>query len=202
MTDFYAQLERQLVDAGRRRNERGRVRRALAGRGRPLAGAGALVAAVAIAAAVAVSVAPGQRDAVQRRPAAASAPAPSVANDLRGIRVAVLNGTTRTGLARVVAAQLESLGARLVGVGNAPRQNVAVTAVRHRHGARAKALRVAAALGVARVSPDRGSLPNARRAEVVVLVGADRQGRPKLVSPPRPPVGPPPRPSAPQAATP
>jgi hypothetical protein len=202
MNDFYAQLERQLVDAGRLRNERSRMPRALAGRGRPLAGAGALIAAVAIAAAVVVSVAPGQRDAVQRSPAAPSAPAPSVANDLRGIRVAVLNGTTQTGLARVVAAQVESLGARVVGVGNAPRQNVAVTVVRHRHGARAKALRVAAALGVARVGPVRGSLPNAGRAEVIVLVGADRQGRPKLVSPPRPPARPPARPGAPQAATP
>jgi hypothetical protein len=201
MSDFYAQLEQQLVAAGRRRNERSRLRRALAGRGRPVAGAGALVAAIAIAAVVVVSVAPGQRDAVQRSPAAPSAPAPSVANDLRGIRVAVLNGTTQTGLARVVAAQLESLGARIGVVGNAPRQNVAVTAVRYRHGARAKALRVAAALGLARVGPERGSTPNAGRAEVIVLVGADRQGRPKLVSPPRPPVHPPPRPSAPRAAT-
>jgi hypothetical protein len=201
MTDFYAQLERQLVDAGRRRTERGRVRGALAGRGRPLAGAVALAVAIA-AAVVVVAVAPGQRVAVQHGPAAPSAPAPSVANDLRGIRVAVLNGTTQPGLARIVAAQLESLHARIVGVGNAPRQNVAVTAVRHRHGARAKALRVAAALGVASVGPDRGSLPNAGRAEVIVLVGADRQGRPKLIAPPRPPVRPPPRPSAPRAATP
>jgi hypothetical protein len=198
MSDFYAQLEQQLVAAGRRRNERSR--RALAGRGRPLAGAGALVAAIAIAAAAVVSVAPGQRDAVQRSPAAPLAPAPSVANDLRGIRVAVLNGTTQTGLARVVAAQLQSLGARIGVVGNAPRQNVAVTAVGYRHGARAKALRVAAALGVARVGPDRGSPANVGRAEVIVLVGADRQGRPKLPSPPRPPVRPP-RPSAPQAGT-
>jgi hypothetical protein len=198
MTDFYAQLERQLVDAGRRRNERSRMRRALAGHGRPLAGAGALVAAVAVA----VSVAPGQRDAVQRTPAAPSAPAPAVANDLRGIRVAVLNGTTHTGIARLVAAQLEYLHARIVTVGNAPTQNLAVTAVRYRHGARVKALRVAAALAVARVGPDRGSPTNAGRAEVIVLVGADRQGRPKLTSPPRLPVRPPPRPSVPQAVTP
>jgi hypothetical protein len=213
MTDFYAQLEAQLVAAGRRRDGHGRVRRSLAGRRRPLAGAGAL--AVAAVAAVVVLVAPVPHDAAQRSPAARPAraapvaPAPSAATDLSGIRVAVLNATTRPGAARATAEVLRSRHARIMAVGNASRQNVATTEVRYRHGARAQALRVAAVLGVARVAPSTSAQPHAGRAEVVVLVGADRLGRPKLTPPPRAPAPPPrvptppvPGPRVPEAVTP
>jgi hypothetical protein len=118
------------------------------------------------------------------------APAPSAATDLSGIRVAVLNATTRPGVARATAAVLRSWHARITAIGNAPRQNVATTEVRYRHGARAQALRVAAVLGVARVAPSTSAQPHAGRAEVVVLVGADRLGRPKLTPPPRAPAPP------------
>jgi hypothetical protein len=193
MTDFYAELEHQLVAAGRRRTERSRVRRALAGRGRPLAGAAAL--AVAVVAAVVVAVAPLQGDAVvQRRgpaaPAAPPVPVPLISRDLGGIRVAVLNAWTQPGAARAVAAQLSTLHARIVAVGNAPRQHAATTKVRYRRGARANALRVAAVLGVARVGPAASSLPNSRRADVIVLVGADRQGAAPLGPSPQVPVSP------------
>jgi hypothetical protein len=192
MTDFYAELEQQLVVAGRRRSQRGGVRRALAGRGRPLAGAAALAVAVA---AVVVAVGPLQGGAVVQRPghaapAAPAVPVPPVSRDLSGIRVAVLNATPQPGLAREVAAQLSALHARIVAVGNAPRQHAATTEVRHRRGARAKALRVAAVLGVARVGPGTSSLRHTGRAEVIVLVGADRLGSARLEPAPRAPVSP------------
>jgi LytR cell envelope-related transcriptional attenuator len=195
VSDFYAQLEEQLVAAGRRRDGQGRARRMLAGRGRRLAAAGAL--AVAIAAAVVVSLVPVQRDAAPRRPALPAAPAPSVQADLSGIRVAILNGTTRTGLARATAGELDARHARIASTGNAANQQLALTEVRYRRGARAKALRVAAALGVGRVGPSTSSQRNVRRADVVVLVGADRQLRaaPSLV--PRVPTAP--APSVPRA---
>jgi hypothetical protein len=183
VTDFYAQLEEQLVTAARRRDGQGRPQRMLAGRGRRLA-AGAL--AVAIAAAVVVSVAPVQRDAAPRRPALPAAPEPSVRADLSGIRVAILNGTTRTGLARATADVLDARHARIAGTGNAARQQLALTEVRYRRGARAKALRVAAALGVGRVGPYASSPRGVRRADVVVLVGADRQPRAKPAPAPVP----------------
>jgi hypothetical protein len=187
MTDFYAQLEQQLVTAGRRCNDAGRIRRTVAGRGRPLVRAAALAVAVTVAAVVVAAL--PQRDAVLRSgpaaPVAPPVPAPLVSRDLSGIRVAVLNATTQPGLARDTATELSLLHARIVAVGNASRQHAATTEVRHRRGARAKALRVAAVLGVARVGPGTSSLPSAGRAEVIVLVGADRLGRPRLEWRPR-----------------
>jgi hypothetical protein len=181
MTDFYVQLEQQLVAAARRRSERGRMRSALARRARPLWAAAALMAAVV--AAVVVALAPLHGDAgVQRRgpaaPVAPPVPAPLLSRDLGGIRVAVLNAWTQPGAARAVAAQLSTLHARIVAVGNAPRQHAATTQVHHGRGARAKALRVAAVLGVARVAPVTSVPPHGRRAEVIVLVGADRSRAP------------------------
>jgi hypothetical protein len=187
MSDFYAQLEQQLVAAGRRRNERSRMRRALAGRGRPLAGAGALAAAIAAAV---LFVAPGQREVVRQRPAARAAPvvaAPAAATDLRGIRVAVLNATTQPGLARATAAVLMARHARITTTGNAANQQVLITKVRHRRGARAQALKVAGVLGVGRVSSYKSSRPTVGRSDVVVLVGADRRDRPPEDVSPRPP---------------
>jgi hypothetical protein len=199
MSDFYALLEEQLVAAGRRRNGQGRAHRMLAGRGRRLAAAGAL--AVTIAAAVVVSVTPLQRDAVQRRPAPATL-APSVQADLSGIRVAILNGTTRTGLARATAGELDARHARIASTGNAAGQQVALTEVRYRRGARAKALRVAAALGVGRIGPSTSSQPRVGRADVIVLVGADRQYGATWQSVPRPAAPPMPPEIVPEAPTP
>jgi hypothetical protein len=175
VSDFYAQLEQQLLIAARQRTEQGRLRRSLAGHGRSLAAAG--VVAAAIVAAAAVLAAPLQRDAAQQRPAARSAPAvpvSSVATDLSGIRAAILNGTTQTGLARATADILGARHARITFTGNASNQHLAVTEVRHRRGARAQALKVASVLGVGGVHSSTTSRPAVGHSEVVVLVGADR----------------------------
>ena len=171
MSDFYAQLEQQLIDAGRRRGERGRLQRTLAGRGRMLTAAGTL--AVTAVLAVIVFVTPLQREAAQRGQAAS----PAVATDLRGIRVAVLNATTQPGVARATAAVLGARHARVTAVGNADGRHLATTRVLHRRGARGKARAVARVLGVDRVSPYRGTQRGVARAEVIVLVGADRRDR-------------------------
>jgi len=83
MNDFYGQLERQLVDAGRRRAAHGRLRIALAGRGRPLlAMATVLLAGVAVAASISVlgsgSTASAPGGGGGGPPASPGAPAPTV----------------------------------------------------------------------------------------------------------------------------
>lgn len=92
-------------------------------------------------------------------------PAPAAA---AGVRVRVLNGTKRAGLAHVVAAQLRSRGFRIAGVGNAPHV-VAATAVQHAAGDLSGALAVAEQLRVA----------NAQVAQVRVvtlIIGRDYHG--------------------------
>ncbi len=225
MTDFYAQLEDQLVSASRRRQTQGRARRAVAGRGRALIAATAVVAALAAGAAVAL---PQLRTtATTSTPAAPVAPVPapvvpppaatvpSRGGSLAGIRVAVLNGTTLTGLARDVADELRRRDARIAGVGSAVKQDVTGTVVLYRSGARAKARRVAAVLGGVAVRPS-GASPDGRAAEIVVVVGIAGRPAPSSAAPvPATPKGAtavppaatvplpaPARPAAPPAATP
>ena len=218
MTDFYAQLEDQLVTAGRRRQTQGRARRAIAGRGRALVAATAVAAA--LAAGVAVALPQLRTTSTTSTPAATVAP-PGVApgplrgGSLAGIRVAVLNGTTGTGLARLVADALGRRHAAIFEVGSAARKNVRGTVVYYRPGARAKARRVAAVLGGVPVRPS-GASPDRRVAEVVVIVGVVRPLRPvPPAAVPATPNGPtavapaatiplpaPARPVAPSAATP
>ncbi|MEA2149802.1 MAG: LytR cell envelope-related transcriptional attenuator [Solirubrobacteraceae bacterium] len=190
MTDFYAQLEEQLVSAGRRRRTQGRVSRAAAGRGWQLAGAVAAVAAIAAAVVVAVS---GQDATRVRAPAPAGA-GPSTVTvtvparpSLRGILVEVFNGTPRTGLARTVADQLERADATVGAVGAGPRLDRARTSVRYRPGKRAQARRVAAVLGVSDVRRATAADGLAPAAAVRVLVGEDlRRIRPVVPDAPRP----------------
>jgi len=183
MSDFYGQLERQLVDAGRRRATHGRWRLALAGRGRPLLA----VAMALLALVMAVAAAPHLRSDPSPGPAGSGAsPAPPVTSppppaagtpSLRGMRVAVLNGTTRSGAARAVAEVLEARGATIGSIGNAADQARAQTAVVYRPGAEAQARRVAAVLGVRDVRPrTRVEVVVAPEAAVVVHVGSDRRG--------------------------
>src|SRR5436305_11450603 len=103
MTDFYTQLEHQLVAAGQRRAGQGRAARAVAGRGRALAAVTAAVAALVVAGAAAVpsvfDTAPATR--APATPGGVRAPVPAAAGaSLAGIHVAVYNTTTRAGLAR------------------------------------------------------------------------------------------------------
>ena len=208
MTDFHGQLERQLVDAGRRRAQRGRWRAALAGRGRPLlAMATVLLAAVAVAASISVlgsaspSSAPGGGGGPPAPAGATATTAPGTtttappdttgsrtvtatpmpgyvplpARPLRGTQVAILNGTTITGLAREAGDQLEAQGATLDTIGSALDQTRAQTVVGHRPGAGAQARLVATILGVSDIRPlTDAEAVLAPRADVVVQVGADR----------------------------
>jgi len=192
MNDFYAQLERQLVDAGRRRAERGRWRLALAGRARPLlALAAVLLAGVVAAASISAlgagssSSAPGgggggppappdaNRPTVTATPSREHAPLP--ARPLRGTIVALYNGTVTAGLARAAAERLEAQGATIGAVGSSADQQQARTVVGYRPGAGEPARIVATILGTREIRPLTDAetvLPT--RADVVVQIGSDR----------------------------
>lgn len=184
MTDFYGQLERQLVDAGRRRLERGRWRTALAGRGRPLLAVVTVLLALAAAAAAGVSALRSGASSDAGRGASPSTPpvvappsadrSPTPNRTLRGTRVAVLNGTRIAGLGRATGRQLEAQGATIETIGDAADQQQAQTVVGYRPGAGARARLVATILGVRDVRPrTAGEEVLAPRADVVVLVGPD-----------------------------
>jgi hypothetical protein len=181
VTDFYDRLEQQLVDAGRRRQRQGAVRRVVAGRGRAIVVASAAVAVLVVAVSGALpslrtSSVTGEHTApVAPPPPAAPAPIPLRPGSLAGIRIAVFNATAQPDLARRVGAALRSRHARVSVFGSGPAH---ATVVRYTPGAKSKARRVAAVLGVTRVERYDPSLPDANppesaRAEVIVLTGYD-----------------------------
>lgn len=182
MTDFHAQLERQLVDAGRRRAVRGGWRRAAAGRGRLAVAACAVVLVLAAGGAVVPGLFDRSGSATeggavsQPAPLIGAEPAPIRSQSLRGIGVSVLNATTTTGLARTVADLLERRGATILEIRGASDQSLEDTIVSYAGGAKAPAHEVAAVLGVDDVTPFSGtpsmSIPTG--PSVLVLVGRDR----------------------------
>jgi LytR cell envelope-related transcriptional attenuator len=172
MTDFINALEEQLVTAHRERPPR---RFAVPWRG----GAVLVAAAVTTAAVVAVVLALATPDA---RRAASPKPHGTVtlpaAKSRYDATVAVLNGTTVTGLARRESEKLASRGFRESVVTNdTTNQNRQRTMIYYEPGYREQAQAVAACIevGVSRVHPMNA---NARvagdRAEIVVFVGADK----------------------------
>jgi hypothetical protein len=175
MTDFYGQLEKQLLAAGRHRQTQGRMRRAVAGRSR------ALVATTAVAAVLLAGGAVALRSSSTSEPAAAPAPAPAPApvlagGSLAGIRVAVFNATAQPGLARATGAVLKSRRAHVAVFGSMTIQPGGRTVVWYEPGAAAQARRVAAVLGVPRVAPfdpSRGEAipPPSARVTVIVAIG-------------------------------
>ena len=184
MTDFYAQLEEQLIAAGRRRQAQGRLARALAGRERAL-----LAATAAVAAIVAGAVALPSLTARAPLPDSAAPVAPVAPPDntrttgLAGIRVAVYNAAADPDLGRRIGDELRAHGARVFVFGAVAAQPGGRTVVRYRRGAEAQGRRVANVLRVARI--DRYDAPTAEanppasaRATVIVLVGYDRQTSP------------------------
>jgi len=191
MNDFYAQLEHQLVEAGRRRAQRPRWRSALAGRGRPLL-AVATVLLIGVAAAASISLLGSGSSApapagggVPPAPPAADWPTvtatplpehePLPSRPLRGTRVAVYNATTSSGLARTAAERLEAQGATIASVGNSVDQTQTRTVVGHRPGAGAQGRLVATILGVRDIHPwtDTEAALARGDADVVVQVGSD-----------------------------
>lgn len=179
MNGFYGRLERQLVEAGRRRAARGRWRMALAGRTRSLLA----VATAALVLVAAVALVPALRSDTARSPAGSAAPPapPAVQRDasLRGVSVAILNATTTTGLGRAAADVLARRGATVRGIATDIDQSRTRSVVEHRPGAEEQALLVAAILGVLDISPR--SQASSGRAEadaaVVVRLGADYRTR-------------------------
>lgn len=193
MTDFYSELEEQLLAAGRRRRAQGPVARVVAGRGRVLAVATATVAVLVVAFAVAlpsavtsvfdrgptVPAAPPPAPA----PAPAPPPAPGPGVSLAGIRVAVYSATTQQGAARGAGDELRARDAEVAVFGSVPSQPGGRSVVQYVPGAEAKAHRVAAVLGVARVeaydpAQEHANPPESARAAVIVIVGNDRQAAP------------------------
>ena len=191
MSDFYSRLEEQLVAAGRRRQTRGQVASAVAGRGRALA-AVAVVLAVLIAGLAVTLPVPlttsttdetlGPMPAMSvaaptTTPPTATAPAENAR--LAGIRVAVFNATGLPQLARNTAETLRAQGAYVALFGSGrPRSR---TIIRYVRGAESNARRVASFLGVVTIGPHDESgaepiPPETARASVIVVVGYDRKG--------------------------
>jgi negative regulator of sigma E activity len=171
MTDFIAALEEQLVAAHRERRQR---RFAVPWR----TGAVLVAAAATVAAVVAVVVAlatPDERGAATRPPSTVTLPAAKPRYDAT---VAVLNGTTVTGLARRAANMLTANGFREGVVTNdTTNQQRPRTEIYYEPGHRTDAYAVADCLDVRsdRVHPmNANARVAADRAEVVVFIGTDK----------------------------
>lgn len=104
------------------------------------------------------------------------------ANDPSSVNVAVLNGTTVTGLAAEIARQIEQAGYVRGTVTNSPDQTRSATIVAFREGSRADALRIARQIGVGedavRPLEPSDAVTAGEEANVVVIVGADRTDLP------------------------
>jgi hypothetical protein len=188
MTDFFADLERQLIDATPRRAQR--LRRARRQRLATLSTV--LLALVAGGAGLATAI--GGSDAgtsagnEPTAPATAvttvqTLPATSGAVPRRGsYTVAVLNATTVPGLARGVANRLQNTKFKIGNVTNAATQGRSATLVEFAPGHRAEADAVAKTIDVSphAIRPlSTGSKTIAGdQAAVVVLVGSDQNAGP------------------------
>jgi hypothetical protein len=109
-------------------------------------------------------------------PANAGAATPGL--DRRATRVAVLNGTTQTGLARAVADKIEQAKFTIAGTQNNADQSVPTTTVSYRAGNQRAAQVVAQVIGIdsSSVQAVDANTSAAADADVVVIVGADKIG--------------------------
>jgi hypothetical protein len=172
MTDFIAALEEQLVTAHRERRPR---RFAVPWRGGAVLVATALTVSAVVAVVLALA-APGARKATSPRPqGTVTLPAAKPRHDAT---VAVLNGTTVTGLARVAADMLAANGFREGVITNdASNQQRARTEIFYEPGFREQAQTAAACIhvGLDRVLPmDANARVLGDRADIVVFIGADK----------------------------
>jgi hypothetical protein len=151
MTDFFADLEAQLVDAhGRRPSHR-----------RSVAAALAVVIVAAVAAVLALSLT-GSTD--KRRSAAPAAGSSSVT---------VLNATQVAGAAARVAERLDRQGFSVARVDDLSGSGTDRSSVRYRPGARPTALAVAKRLHIRHTQQLGHPEPGPRPAAVVVTIGSD-----------------------------
>ncbi len=188
MTDFFSDLERQLVAATPRRGRR--LRRA---RQRRLATLSAILLAL-VAGGAGLAAAIGGSDAGTSAGSGPAAPTPAVtraqtvpatsgAVPRRGsYTVAVLNATAVSGLARGVANRLQNTKFKIGNVTNAATQDRSATLVQYAPGHRAEADAVARVIDVGgnAIQPlSAGSKTIAGdQATVVVLVGSDQNAGP------------------------
>jgi hypothetical protein len=98
--------------------------------------------------------------------------------DRRATRVAVLNGTQQTGLARTVADEIEKARFTIGKIDTNADQTVPATTVSYRQGEQRAATTIAQLIGVDRssVQPVDANTSVASDADVVVIVGADKIG--------------------------
>ena len=169
MTDFIDVLEQQLVTA-----HGGRDRRRFAIPWRTT-----IVFAGAVAAAAAVVVAVLALSSPAPEPAATQPPQTTPVTPQAPLRIAVLNGTTVTGLARGAADELTSLGYQAPNLvtNDTTNQARARTTVYFERGHRADALGVASCLHIGSdrvVAMDSAERALSDRAQVAVFIGADR----------------------------
>jgi hypothetical protein len=174
MTDFIDVLEQQLVTAHRRPERRRFV--AVPWRATIVFAGAAAAAAVVVIAVLALS-SPTPQPAASSPPT--QPPQTTPVNPPAPLAIAVLNGTTVTGLARAVADELTSLGYNVPNVvtNDTTNQTRAHTTIYYEPDHRSDALGVAGCLhiGSDRVAPmDANARALADRADVAVFVGADR----------------------------
>ena len=173
MTDFIAALEEQLVAAHRERRPR---RLQIPWRGGAVVVAAVATVAVVVAVVIALASPDKQRGAT---PPAQEPPAQTTpVHPPKRTTVAVLNGTTITGLARSVADRLLGSGFREGVVTNdTSNQSRAVTTIYYEPGYREEAQTAAGCLQVRldRIHPmDANARVAADRADIVVFIGADK----------------------------
>jgi len=174
MSDFFADLESELLGAARRRaaGQRSRGTPRLAGAHRPaLAAMVALFAAALVLAVVGIGERTATRDPVPATP-------PATPGELEP--VAIFNGTTTPGLAGRAQERLSNAGGTNAGKVESWRSHtVRASRVVFGDGGGPAARRVAKVLGI---GPVRAALPGeaalARPARVAVILGADQAGRP------------------------
>ena len=176
MTDFIDVLEQQLVAAHRRPERRRFV--VVPWRATVVFASAAAAAAVVVIAVLALA-SPTPQPAASSPPT--QPPQTTPVTPQPRVSLAVLNGTTTTGLARAVADVLTNLGydEPIVVTDDTTNQSRVRTAVYYQAGHREDALGVASCLAIRseRVRPmDASERAQADGADVAIFVGADRAG--------------------------
>jgi len=111
-------------------------------------------------------------------PAASKAPSASTKIDRKATRIAVLNGTTQTGLARNIGNKLESSGFTILTVGDNADQRITTTTISYAAGSEKAASVVAKIMdvptsGVKAIDTNTAAAVSSE-AKIVVVVGGDR----------------------------
>ena len=116
---------------------------------------------------------PAQPAPVRKALAQQHAPPPKATHTRAQMKVLVLNGNGRTGVAHEEAAKLHSLGYDIAGAADAHRHDYATSLVMYRPGYRSEGVRLAHDLHVSVVGPlDGVSVPALHGGQLAVILGA------------------------------